>query len=41
MLTDYLKQLNELNEAYSLNESFEIHSQLNNKIFNLDDNLMK
>ena len=41
MLTDYLKQLNELNENYSLKESFEIHSQLNNKIFNLDDNLMK
>lgn len=41
MLTDYFKQLNELNENYQLKENFEIHSQLNNKIFNLDDNLMK
>ena len=42
MLTDYLKQLNELNESITaLDESFEIHSQLNDKIFNLDDNLMK
>lgn len=42
MLTDYLKQLNELNESITvLDERFEIHPNLNDKIFNLDDNLMK
>ena len=42
MLTDYLKQLNELNETYSLNlkESFEIHSKLNNKLFDTTDGIM-
>ena len=38
MINEYFKELNKLDDIY---ESFEIHSQLNNKIFNLDDNLMK
>lgn len=38
MINEYFKELNKLNDIY---ESFEIHSQLNDKIFNLDDNLMK
>ena len=38
MINEYFKVLNKLNDIY---ENFEIHSQLNNKIFNLDDNLMK
>ena len=41
MLNYYLEQLNNLiDDNNTLEETFEIHSQLNDKIFNLDDNLM-
>lgn len=40
MIHEYFKELNNLNEDIYLDENFQIHTSLNSKLFDIDDNIM-
>lgn len=40
MIYEYFKELNNLNEDIYLDENFQIHTSLNSKLFDIDDNIM-